>query len=149
MTAFFVTRAMDIARMKFCHIQNLQALEQSIGRCLFPFEIRIKFSYPGLKSTWGLSEIKSMFLDSAWESHAKRLAHEIQAAGYLNDNGGPIEPRGQIGEEWPVHVFDFKIFHAAEEHKIDFMYKKPIKKSRLLDEINTDEQGISGDLAVI
>lgn len=140
---------MDIARLKYGQIQILQACEQMLGRCLLPVEIRHKFNLLTLKTIWGFNGVNPKSLDSSLESYVRRLAREIEVAGCLQDNGGPVESTGPIGEEWPVHVFDFKIFHAAENHKIDFMFKKAVKKSRLLDEVNSDEGDLSGKLAVI
>lgn len=137
---FYVYRAMDIARLNFGQIRTLHEREQEIGRCLVPADIRVKFRLQSIKEFWGIpAEGQFGKLASAQEYHAHRIAQEIAKAGCLKDNGGPVESDNVPGTEWPVHLYDMKIFYAVGNEKINFKYKPLAKKSSLLDEVEEDE----------
>lgn len=145
---FYICRAMDIARLNYGQIRLLHDHERELGRCLFPSEIRTKFQLPSLKDTWHMPDAKDSKSVAGLEAHAKRVANEIFKADCFIGNGGRIEPSGISGEDSPVHIFDHKIFHATEDHAINFTYVAPVKKNSLVSEVSDDEEGSETRLAM-
>lgn len=136
---FYISRAMDIARLDFGQIRRLHEREQEIGRCLSPIEIRERFRLPSLKDTWNIPDGRDGKTSAAQESHTLRLGEELMRGGFLQGNGGAIEPGGSSGAEWSLHNYDMRIFKAVQDGKINFTFKGSGRKGSLLDEVNREE----------